>query len=84
MANAGRQYPNESKTKNNNGNGLDRGARLTLAHKGMKLKSKGMSDLQFREVSARRQVGDAESVMNDKDGNRYEPWWRNVTMEEGF
>jgi len=66
-------------------NELDRGASLTMAHKAMKLKSKGgatahsMMDLKYREVSARRQVGDAEMV-----NSAAEPWWRHVGMEEGL
>ena len=34
-----------------------------------------------REVSERRQVGDAEEMFAGKAGEK--PWWRNVTMEEG-
>lgn len=34
-----------------------------------------------REVSERRQVGDAEDMFRDK---AEKPWWRNVTMEEGM
>ena len=64
--------------------GLDKSGSITLARRSMKLKSKGMSDFQGREVSERRQVGDMERIMSDKDGSRNEPWWRNVTMEEGF
>lgn len=68
----------------------DRIAGLTMA---MKLKSKNtttttttkggksggssMMALGNREVSARRQVGDAESVVNSQGV----PWWRNVGME---
>ena len=68
------------------GGGLDRSASLTLAHRGMRLKNKGLADLKSREVSERRQVGDAEAVLNqpnsmDEKGVR---WWRNVGMEEGL
>lgn len=58
----------------------DRIAGLTMATRAMKLKSKGASmfDLRNREVSARRQVGDAESVVNPASET---PWWRNVGME---
>ena len=42
-----------------------------------------MMDMKHREVSARRQVGDAESVVNPQ-GSMGEPWWRNVGMEEGL
>lgn len=65
---------------------LDRSASLTLARKGMKLKSKGGSamNLSHSEVSERRQVGDAESIMDESTKGGRGPWWRNVTMEEGF
>ena len=87
---------NNNRDANGKGGGLDRSASMTLVHKhkGMKLKNqstsmgegkgKGLAGLSYREVSMRRQVGDAESVMSDRDGNRDQPWWRNVTMEEGF
>lgn len=42
----------------------------------MRLKLSGQVS---REVSERRQVGDAEEMF--AKGER--PWWRNVTMEEG-
>jgi hypothetical protein len=35
-----------------------------------------------REISARRQVGDAEGVVNPQ--SKGEPWWKNVGMEEGM
>lgn len=41
----------------------------------MRLKLSGQVS---REVSERRQVGDAEEMFAEKD----KPWWRNV-MEEG-
>ena len=68
--------------------GLDRSASLTLAHRGKRLKSKNLGDIRNREVSERRQVGDAESViyqnsMDESRGGRA-PWWRNVGMEEGL
>jgi hypothetical protein len=34
------------------------------------------------EVSERRQVGDAEDMFRKKDMGQ--PWWRNVSMEEGM
>ena len=51
---------------------------LTMASRAMRLKS-----LSTREISERRQVGDAEALVNGPStiGN---PWWRNVTMEEGM
>jgi pyruvate dehydrogenase kinase 2/3/4 len=49
-----------------------------LAMKAMKLKLSGQIS---REVSERRQVGDAEEMLADKAGER--PWWRNVGMDEG-
>lgn len=58
------------------------GARLRntsfLASKAMRLKLSGHVS---REVSERRQVGDAEAMFAESGGER--PWWRNVTMEEG-
>lgn len=65
------------------GGGGDRIAGLTMASRAMKLKSKGasMMDLRNREVSARRQVGDAESVVNPQSSGAGTPWWRNVGME---
>lgn len=67
--------------------GLDRSASLNLAARAMKLKmkTKGL-DIRQREVSERRQVGDAESMVNPPtqstgDGT---PWWRNVGMDEGL
>ena len=60
-----------------------------MASKAMRLKSKpgSLGDLLNREVSARRQVGDAESTVNAASSTgdgRAQPWWRNVTMEEGM
>jgi pyruvate dehydrogenase kinase 2/3/4 len=49
-----------------------------LAMKAMKLKLSGQIS---REVSERRQVGDAEEMFADKVGEK--PWWRNVGMDEG-
>jgi hypothetical protein len=53
----------------------------------MKLKSRagsGGGDIRKgREVSARRQVGDAESMVNPTTGTGT-PWWRQVGMEEGI
>lgn len=71
--------------------GLDRSASLTMAHKAMKLK--GMpgggvaGERRKREVSERRMVGDAESMVNqpsslDEPGKS--PWWRHVDMGEGL
>jgi hypothetical protein len=55
----------------------------------MKLKKSGGAaarpstmNLGYREISARRQVGDAEGVVNPQSGG--EPWWKNVGMEEGM
>jgi pyruvate dehydrogenase kinase 2/3/4 len=49
-----------------------------LAMKAMKLKLSGQIS---REVSERRQVGDAEEMFAVKGGER--PWWRSVGMDEG-
>ncbi|KAK4548017.1 hypothetical protein LTR36_010737 [Oleoguttula mirabilis] len=71
---------------------LDRSASLNLAARAMKLKMKTGKgrEAKPREVSERRQVGDAESIVNPPatmhaagDGSTL-PWWRNVTMEEGL
>ncbi|KAH7075559.1 pyruvate dehydrogenase kinase-like protein [Paraphoma chrysanthemicola] len=55
------------------------GARPTsvLAIKAMKLKLSGQVS---REVSERRQVGDAEEMFAEGGGK---PWWRSVGMDEG-
>ncbi|EME87806.1 uncharacterized protein MYCFIDRAFT_209615 [Pseudocercospora fijiensis CIRAD86] len=65
--------------------GGDRIAGLTLgARASKKLKSNSsMLDLSNRAISARRQVGDAESVINRPDSGE-KPWWKNVGMEEGM
>jgi len=68
--------------------GLDKSASLTLGYRGKRLKNKNLGDPKNREVSERRQVGDAESViyqnsMDEARGGRA-PWWRNVGMEEGL
>jgi pyruvate dehydrogenase kinase 2/3/4 len=49
-----------------------------LASKAMRLKLSGQIS---REISERRQVGDAEEMFADK---QEKPWWRNVGMEEGM
>ena len=86
LTRVGRQTESNKSATSRSG-GLDRSASLTLAHKGMRLKSKGLGELKNREVSPRRQVGDVESMQQDsmdepKDGRA--PWWRNVGMEEGL
>ena len=58
---------------------------LTLSSMAMKLKSKGAGPVDAtkgREVSARRQVGDAENMVNPTTTET--PWWRQVGMEEGI
>jgi pyruvate dehydrogenase kinase 2/3/4 len=48
----------------------------------MKLKLSGQVS---REISERRQVGDAADMFADKARSQGEkPWWRNVGMEEGM
>ena len=68
-------------------NELNRAAGLAMAHKAMRLKSRTNAGAQVdsrpREVSERRQVGDAESLVNNT-GTNSQPWWRNVGMEEGL
>jgi pyruvate dehydrogenase kinase 2/3/4 len=51
-----------------------------LATKAMKLKLSGNVS---REISERRQVGDAEDMFKEsREGDK--PWWRNVGLEEGM
>lgn len=66
-------------------------AGMTMAARTGRLKAKPHSktwDMNRREVSARRQVGDAESVVNQQgsstttDGQGQQPWWKNVGMGE--
>jgi hypothetical protein len=63
---------------------------MTMGVRAMKLKNPKSTawDLKNREVSARRQVGDAENVVNQSpstgDGPNNTPWWKNVGMEEGM
>ena len=52
---------------------------LAMASRAMKLKRD-----ETREVSERRQVGDAEEMVNGSDSQGATPWWKNVTMEEGM
>lgn len=71
--------------------GLDRSASLTMARKAMRLKQMpgggGEGTKVKREVSERRQVGDAESLVNvpsSVDDPGRSPWWRHVDMGEGL
>lgn len=73
--------------------GGDRIAGLTMASRAKRLKSisgssgSGMGDLRNREVSPRRQVGDAADEINPpppSSGDGTTPWWKNVGMEEGM
>ncbi|KAG9638956.1 pyruvate dehydrogenase kinase-like protein, partial [Aureobasidium melanogenum] len=52
---------------------------LAMASRAMKLKR-----VATREVSERRQVGDAEEMVNGPQDNTASPWWRHVSMEEGM
>ena len=58
-----------------------------MAARGKRLKS-GPGLLRNREVSERRQVGDAESEIYKNSMDEMQagkaPWWRNVGMEEGL
>jgi pyruvate dehydrogenase kinase 2/3/4 len=45
----------------------------------MRLRLRG----QQREVSERRQVGDAEEMLRANEETKG-AWWRNVSMEEGM
>jgi hypothetical protein len=51
---------------------------LNMASKVMKLKLSG----NIREVSERRQVGDAERMFSDTASK--DAWWKNVGMEEAM
>ena len=51
---------------------------LAMASRAMKLKR-----VATREVSERRQVGDAEEMVNGVQDNA-SPWWKHVSMEEGM
>ena len=76
--------------------GLDRSASLTMAQKAMKLKGTAqqggmVGEGRKREVSERRMVGDAESLVNASSVDDPQTgtaskhaWWRHVTMEEGM
>lgn len=71
--------------------GGDRIAGLTMASRAKRLKGmsgsngSGMGDLRNREVSPRRQVGDAADEINPPSaGDGKTPWWKNVGMEEGM
>jgi hypothetical protein len=61
---------------------------LTLAARGKRLKPSPSHEMGSREVSERRQVGDAESLVNMQGGSGTgkpeQRWWRNVGMEEGL
>lgn len=77
-------------------NELDRIPNLTMASKAMRLKSRSksgspsgsMGDASTHEISPRRQVGDAESMVyaptaSTKDPSQV-PWWRREGIEEGM
>ncbi|KAF2724158.1 hypothetical protein K431DRAFT_282428 [Polychaeton citri CBS 116435] len=63
-----------------------------MATKAMRLKSQGSagSGSGSIEISERRQVGDAEEMMEESvgsDGQRRaigQPWWKSVGMDEGL
>lgn len=57
-----------------------------MASKAMKLKGKS-GDISHRDISPRRQVGDAESMVNapaSTDDPSQVPWWRREGIEEGM
>jgi pyruvate dehydrogenase kinase 2/3/4 len=53
-----------------------------MASKAMKLKLSGKVKVREREVSPRKQVGEAEDMMAEKGPKG--AWWRDVGMEEGM
>ena len=58
---------------------MDRIQALTMARKALRLKP------ITREISERRQVGDAADMLAGRmRGREGQPWWKNVTMEEGM
>lgn len=57
-----------------------RSINLSMASKAMKLKLKG----SLREISERRQVGDAEEMLSEGGSANRDAWWKNVGMEEGM
>ena len=72
-------------TESNRSGDLERRASLKLARKCMRLKGKTSGDLANREVSARRQVGDAEDMVNQPNSMGEAPGgsprlWLNVVM----
>lgn len=65
---------------NGNGEMASRSINLSMASKAMKLKLKG----NIREISERRQVGDAEEMLSEQGSANRDAWWKNVGMEEGM
>lgn len=55
-----------------------------MASKAMRLKSGNKP--MVREVSERRQVGDAEGLVNPVNASTGDdkPWWKSVGMDEGL
>jgi hypothetical protein len=51
-----------------------------MASRAMRLKLSGKLSGKDWEISERRQVGDAEAMVNKGSG----AWWRHVGMEEGL
>ena len=51
-----------------------------MASRTMRLKLSGKLSGKDWEISERRQVGDAEAMVNKGSG----AWWRRVGMEEGL
>ena len=67
---------NDNNDNNRNRNRMSSHSSL-LAAKAMRLKLSGQVS---REVSERRQVGDAEEMFAESEGEK--PWWRSVGIEE--
>lgn len=71
--------------------GLTRGQKelpsRSMASKAMRLKIRSGSGDVSREISSRRQVGDAESMVHapaSRDDPSQVPWWRREGIEEGM
>jgi pyruvate dehydrogenase kinase 2/3/4 len=52
---------------------------MNLSMRAKRLKLSGM--ISQSDVSTRKQVGDAEAMLEKRAGEK--PWWKNVGMEEG-
>jgi hypothetical protein len=70
------------RSKNGMGNGSVDARSLNLSMRVKRLKLSGKMNLS-PDVSTRKQVGEAESMLGESEGGG-DRWWRNVGMEEGI